>query len=190
VASLKLYEDPSIDDSTGVPERDPSWPRILIFTEGTVLGFEHWWGYFNVAAYVPIGSSATKIRGWVRQGTRVSYLTSRKRPAGAARVREILREGQFSGDHLYYRGPGEKYHDIAEQVIPDILIEDDCRSIGGRWQMAITHVDETVKRRIRSVVVHEFTGIDHLPDDLGTLWRPGADAAARSPAPSGKPASW
>jgi hypothetical protein len=32
----------------------------------------------------------------------------------------------------------ESYSDIAEAVMPDILVEDDCESIGGSNQMTIT----------------------------------------------------
>jgi hypothetical protein len=30
--------------------------------------------------------------------------------------------------------------------------------------MTITNVESTIKRRIKSVVVKEFSGVDHLPD--------------------------
>jgi len=53
--------------------------------------------------------------------------------------------------------------------MPDILIEEDCRSIGGQWQMCITHVEPELKSKIKSIVVKEFKGIDHLPDDLPDL---------------------
>ncbi|MGL4369859.1 MAG: hypothetical protein ACRCUT_09355, partial [Spirochaetota bacterium] len=66
---------------------------------------------------------------------------------------------------LYYRGTREKYRDIAEELAPDILIEDDCRSIGGKWQMTITYVRKDIKHKISSVAVKEFKGIDFLPDD-------------------------
>ncbi len=144
-------------------------PRILIFTEGTIFGPKHWWEFFNDTGYIPIGKSVEKIQGWDRQGARISYLTSCRRPADAAMVRENLLTAHFPGDYLYYRGSQEQYRDIAEQLVPDILIEDDCRSIGGQWQMTITHVKQDVKQQICSVVVREFQGIDHLPADLQQL---------------------
>ena len=51
-----------------------------------------------------------------------------------------------------------------EAVKPDVLIEDDCKSIGGPRQMCITHVSPEVKRGITSIVVREFRGIDHLAE--------------------------
>jgi hypothetical protein len=78
----------------------------------------------------------------------------------------LLLKLNFPGNRLYYRGKGQKYKDIIEEVVPDILIEDDCRSIGGAWQMCITHVNPECKTGLKSIVVREFRGIDHLPDLL------------------------
>jgi hypothetical protein len=80
-----------------------------------------------------------------------------------------LLQYKFPGDSIYYRTGREKYKDIVETVRPDILIEDDCRSIGGRWQMAITRVKKDIIPPIRSIVVKEFKGIDYLPDGLDDL---------------------
>ena len=173
MAYLKLGETIA-DYSIGAVERNRLNPRILIFTEGTILGPERWWGWLNDKRYAPIGKSADKISTWERQGARIAYLTSRRRLADVNAIREILGRGLFSGQYLFYRGEHEQYRDIAEQVIPDILIEDDCRSIGGRWQMTITNVKDEVRQLIHSVVVREFMGIDHLPDDLQELflWNP------------------
>ncbi len=167
---IKLYEESDEDFPGGMLGRSTEHPRILIFTEGTVTGPKHWWQFFNDKGYVPIGHAPDKIRQWETQGARIAYLTSRRKPADAAAIREILRKGRFPGYGLFYRGEGEEYHDIAEQVIPDILIEDDCRSIGGQRQMTITLVRDELKPLIHSIVVREFGGIDHLPDAVGNLF--------------------
>lgn len=169
MAFLKLYEESIMDYSIGKMERNGINPRILIFTEGTILGPKRWWEWFNDKGYIPIGQSVNKVRDWERQGAKIAYLTSRKKLAEVVAIREILRKEQFSGQYLFYRDDNEQYRDIAEQVIPDILIEDDCRSIGGRWQMTITYVKDEIKSRIHSIVVREFIGIDNLPDDLQKL---------------------
>jgi len=49
------------------------------------------------------------------------------------------------------------------------LIEDDCESIGGMEEMTIINIKPDLKKKIKSVVVKEFEGIDHLPDDLKNL---------------------
>ena len=53
--------------------------------------------------------------------------------------------------------------------MPDVLIEDDCESIGGTKEMTITHVNPKLKARITSIPVQEFGGIDHLPNDVSEL---------------------
>ena len=53
--------------------------------------------------------------------------------------------------------------------MPDLLIEDDCRSIGGEAEMTYPHIDPGKKIFIQSIVVREFSGIDHLPDNLDEL---------------------
>jgi len=35
--------------------------------------------------------------------------------------------------------------------------------------MTITHVKTEIKKKIKSVVVKEFEGIDHLPDNVNKL---------------------
>lgn len=47
-------------------------------------------------------------------------------------------------------------------MIPDILIEDDCESIGGEKEMVYPHIKDELKSKIKSIVVKEFEGIDHL----------------------------
>ena len=54
--------------------------------------------------------------------------------------------------------------------MPAVLIEDDCRSIGGKWQMCITHVSGDVRDKIVAYKVPEFRGIDRLDDDLVVLF--------------------
>jgi hypothetical protein len=60
-------------------------------------------------------------------------------------------------------------------VVPDVLVEDDCESIGS-GQITYPQIRPDARARIKSVIVPEFGGIDHLPDDpqaLLTLTPPG-----------------
>ncbi len=50
--------------------------------------------------------------------------------------------------------------------MPDILIEDNCESIGGVKEMVYTNIKNKLKDKIKHIVVKEFEGIDHLPDKL------------------------
>jgi hypothetical protein len=166
---LPLYEDQNNNFSNGMTVCDPIHPRILIFTEGTVLGPKHWWEFFNDKGYVPIGDCVAKICGWEAQGARIAYLTSRRQSADVAAIRDILQKNGFPGSRLFFRGEGEEYRHVAEEVIPDVLIEDDCRSIGGRGNWTITYVKPEIKSLIHSIIVREFGGIDHLPEYVSGL---------------------
>ncbi|HOE09480.1 MAG TPA: hypothetical protein PLV89_11495, partial [Treponemataceae bacterium] len=104
-----------------------------------------------------------KTFDWYKQGADIIYLTSRKRKIQVVTIADILGRNNFAPGILISREGNEMYKDIVESVKPDILIEDDCRSIGGKWQMCITYVKPDIKRRIKSIVVKEFQGIDHLP---------------------------
>jgi hypothetical protein len=70
---------------------------------------------------------------------------------------------------LFYRRPGESYADVATRVLPTILIEDDCESIGGPVEMTYPHIHPELKLKFKSIAVKEFGGMDHLPDRLADL---------------------
>lgn len=70
---------------------------------------------------------------------------------------------------VFSRATGQSYRDLAETVLPDVLIEDDCESIGGEPEMTIPQVRPAYKQHITSIVVKEFEGIDHHPDTLAAL---------------------
>ncbi|MEK7513574.1 MAG: hypothetical protein AAB580_01660, partial [Patescibacteria group bacterium] len=82
---------------------------------------------------------------------------------------KVLAKYDFPQGEIYWRENGEAYKDVAERVMPDILIEDDCESIGGEVEMTYPHIREDLKPKIKSIVVKEFQGIDHLPDSLTEL---------------------
>ncbi len=70
---------------------------------------------------------------------------------------------------MFFRQGGEEYKDITEKVLPDILIEDDCESIGGVKEMTISDISQNLKAKIKFILIKEFQGIDHIPDDLSDL---------------------
>lgn len=63
------------------------------------------------------------------------------------------------------RNKGEQYRGIVEKLRPDILIEDDCRSIGGQKKWCITNVKKELQSNIQSIIVPELFGIDDLKID-------------------------
>jgi len=160
--------------------------RILIFTEGTLIMHLSAKGYsredivkqvingtdssiYNWRTYVPIGNSVEKLRKWKRQGAKILYLTSRIKPREVEDIRSVLKKHGFPEGQLLFRQKGEEYEDVAEKAMPDVLIEDDCESIGGMEKMSHTHIQPDLKKNIKSVVVKEFDGLNHLPDDIENL---------------------
>lgn len=162
--------------------------RILIFLHGTTVmhatatgktreervrqvryQFFHPNNYISIhryASYIPVGNAVEKLRKWQSQGADILYLSSHISSADVEKDRLVLQRFDFPPGQILYRRNGESYKDIIERIIPDILIEDDCESIGGEKEMAITFVRPEVKQKIHSVVIREFEGIDHLPDDM------------------------
>lgn len=143
--------------------------KIMIFTEGTILMHKNLVNLLNFASYLPIGNCVCKIQSWEQQGAEINYFTSRRTKKQVGDIVSVLKKYNFPGTRLYYRGSRQKYNEVVEIVRPDILIEDDCKSIGGPAQMCITYVKPEIKNNIKSVVIAEFEGIDHLPELITEL---------------------
>ncbi|MFH2019795.1 MAG: hypothetical protein ABIJ34_00115 [archaeon] len=164
--------------------------RILIFTEGTILMHKNAEGYtreeivkqskgiiglfkdqsvHKYESYIPIGNAVKKLRNWKKCGAELLYMTSRRKTDEIEQIRAVLKIFRFPQGQLLFRQKNEEYHEIVEKVIPEILVEDDCESIGGRKEMTITNVSSKIKNIIKSIPVKEFGGIDHLPDKITEL---------------------
>lgn len=136
----------------------------------------------DYAAYIPVGGAVAKLRHWHEQGAQITYLSSHRDPADVALDTAVLRRHGFPAGEVVARRPGESYGEVAERAMPDVLIEDDCESIGGATQIAHPQIAAGARERIASIVVPEFGGIDHLPDsarDLARGW--GSRPADRAP---------
>ena len=158
--------------------------KILVFTEGTIIMHRGGIGHtrreivrqveegektiHDWISYVPIGGAVAKLETWKNQGAEIVYLTSRTAADEVASIESVLRKYEFPGRLLFCR-EGEQYKDVAERVIPDVFVEDDCESIGGTDEMTISHVDPAIRGIIKSIIIKEFGGIDHLPDDVMAL---------------------
>lgn len=159
--------------------------KIAIFTEGTILMAKCGIGRSReeivqqvidknpsvkeYAQYVPVGGAAHKAREWFDQGAQIIYVTSRRKPDEIADIRNVLRRYNFPEGVLEYRRENEEYKDVAERIMPDILVEDDCESIGGEKEMTYPHIGLETRESIKSIIVKEFGGIDHLPYDIENL---------------------
>ena len=119
--------------------------------------------------YVPVGDANNKLKKWKEQGAEIVYLSSHEDEGSVHKDIQVLTNYSFPDAPVLYRRGKETYADIAERVMPDILIEDDCKSIGGEPEMTYQHIDPKKKRQIKSIVVKEFSGIDNLPENLEEL---------------------
>jgi hypothetical protein len=122
----------------------------------------------DYAAYVPVGEAVAKLRRWQGAGAVVDYLSSHRNPDDVALDVLVLCTHGFPVGRALARHPGETYGDIAGREAPDVLIEDDCESIGTD-QVTYPQIPSAVRTHIKSIIVPEFGGIDHLPDDPQAL---------------------
>lgn len=160
--------------------------KILVFTEGTVIMHPSAKGLsreervkqsqtrersiHDYRNYIPNDNVVGKLLGWKKQGAEICYLTSRTTPEEIEDIKSVLKKFNFPDtQNLLYRNKGEEYKDVAERLMPDILVEDDCESIGGEVEMTYPHIREDLKPKIKSIVVKEFGGIDHVPDNISQL---------------------
>ena len=159
--------------------------KILIFTEGTILMHKNAIGHsreeivkqveneeesvHDYQSYVPVGNAVKKLQKWKNDGAEILYLTSRRKPEEVKQIQNVLKKFKFPDGQLLFRQKDEEYKDVAEKIIPDVLIENDCESTGGIDEMTITHVKPEIKKKITSIPIKEFGGIDHLPDKISAL---------------------
>ena len=159
--------------------------KILIFTEGTIIMHKNALGHtreeivkqseqkeesvHDYKNYIPVGNSVKKLQKWKKDGAEILYLTSRTKPQEIKQIKAVLEKYNFPDGQLLFHKKGEEYKDVAERIVPDILVEDDCESIGGIAEMTITHIQPEIKKKIKSISLKEFGGIDHLPDKISTL---------------------
>jgi hypothetical protein len=159
--------------------------RLLVFLHGTVIMHPSALGRSreqrvaqaragadpslrDYGAYVPVGNAVAKLRRWQQQGAQVAYLSSHRNPDDVAADEQVLRNHGFPPGRVLARRPGQGYGDLAAAELPDVLIEDDCQSIGAD-QVTYPQVRPDLRGRIKSIIVPEFGGIDHLPDSLQGL---------------------
>lgn len=119
--------------------------------------------------YVPVGKANEKVNKWKDQGAEIIYLSSHMDGGSVKKDIQVLSKYNFPDGPVLYRHLLESYAKVAEKAMPDILIEDDCESIGGESQMTYPHINPNKKKLIKSIIVKEFSGIDNLPENLEDL---------------------
>lgn len=130
----------------------------------------------DYSCYIPIGKAVQKLNHWKKQGAQILYLTSRGKAEEVKKVKNVLKKRGFPDGELFFRRlfhkKSKEYARIVEEIKPDIFIEDDCESIGGKEDMTITYVSPKIKIKMKAIAVKEFGGIDLLPNSLKNLHKP------------------
>lgn len=156
--------------------------RVLVFTEGTILYHKAAQNQtrdtivqqvkhkhpsiYEFSSYLPIGEAPRKLTEWNKQGHQILYLTSRTKPIEIQAIKDVLSKHHFPEGNLLHRCLDENYAQVVARNLPDIIIEDDCESIGGLPITVYAELDPDLIPRVRSILVKEFAGIDPLPDIL------------------------
>jgi hypothetical protein len=120
------------------------------------------------AAYIPAEEVVEKLRRWREQGAEISYLSSHRAAVDVAADESVLSRHGFPPGRVLFRENGETYGDVVARESPDVLIEDDCESIGAA-ELAYAQIGSDARERVTSIVVPEFGGFAHLPDQLDRL---------------------
>lgn len=139
--------------------------KIMIFLEGTVFYTKPILFLFSKKGYRPIGKAVDIINSLYKQGNEI-YLCTYVKKNRIKFIESILKYNNIEYTKLIYRDKKENYCDLVEKIRPDVLIEDDCKSIGGEKEMCITNVKEEIKKNIKSIVVEEFKGIDKFENKI------------------------
>ena len=122
---------------TGVRKTRKQRVKQSMKREPSVLDYEN---------YVPIGNAVRKLMRWKAQGASIIYLSSHEKQADVRKDKNVLKRHGFPKGRVLFRKNGISYKEIAESTEPDVLIEDNCESIGGKKEMIITHVSRKAKK--------------------------------------------
>ncbi len=155
--------------------------RILVFLHGTAImhaaalgvgraervrqSRERDVSVLDFASYVPTDGAVERLRSWERHGVEIAYLSSHQNTTDLAMDEAVLRSYGFPAGVIYRRDSGESYGQLAARLRPNLVIEDDCESIGGARQTVAVQLARLGRSAPRCIVVPEFGGLAHLPDD-------------------------
>jgi hypothetical protein len=123
----------------------------------------------DFGSYIPTPGTAAKLAAWRRQGAVIAYLSSHRRAEDLRADDAVIRQAGFPAGSVHARGDGEDYGALAGRLGLDVLVEDDCESIGGIGQTCAAQLSPEARMRVRCVLVPEFGGLGDLPDDPQTL---------------------
>ena len=137
--------------------------KIMIFVERTILKpkYNNILSRISMTTYIPINNAIETLKKWQEEGYEVIYLTSLK-GRRAMKMAQHLDELGFTGSMVGYRQKNQDYATLIKEELPDILIEDNCLSVGGEQNMCYNLLSDELKKEIKHIVVEEFKGIDDV----------------------------
>lgn len=125
----------------------------------------------DFGSYVPADAAVEKAFSWQRHGADICYLSSHRTAADVDLDRGVPTAHGFPSGPVFFRQPEESYADVACRAGADVVVEDDCESIGGSAQTVSSALGPRAEQ-VHCVVVPEFGGLRHLPDDPRELLGP------------------
>lgn len=139
--------------------------KIMIFIEGTTFYTKPFLFLFSKNGYAPIGNAVEIINKLYNERNEI-YLCSYVRKKRYNFIKSVIDYYNIMYTEILCRDKKENYSDLVERILPDILIEDNCKSIGGEKQCCISNVRDEIKKNIKSIIVEEFKGIDHIQNQI------------------------
>lgn len=162
--------------------------RILVFLAGTTLMHANAAGHSReervqqvklrqnlggIESYIPVGDAVRKVRAWQQQGAEIVYLSPARR---IEQTPDVLARHGFPDGPVAFRSPGETWQDVVARIQPDILIEDDCESIGGEAEMTFPQLQPELRP-----VLHPLSSRNLVALTISqTIWRRSKPGRART----------
>jgi len=142
--------------------------QVLDENDGSIADF---------ANYIPIDKANEVLSEWKAGGVEIVYMSPHKNEADLNKDKQVLQRYNFPQGKVVHRSFFRGYRKIVKMELPDVIIEDDCESIGAMIKERYTFLPDTVvgllkqkemiypclqkkvKQKIKSIVVEEFSGI-------------------------------
>jgi hypothetical protein len=145
--------------------------QVLDKSDETIFDFEN---------YIPINKANDILTKWKMKGIDIVYMSSHRNKKDLNKDIKVLEKYNFPKGEILYRDFFHRYNSLIKKELPDIIIEDDCASIGNwirerykfipetivnflkRREMIYPCLDYKIKQNIKSIVIEEFSGIENI----------------------------
>jgi hypothetical protein len=71
------------------------------------------------------------LKSWSEHGAELAYFTPARKQETVEKRNAALKKHGFPEGPLYSRGETKSYAEAAQEIQADVIVEDDCESIGG-----------------------------------------------------------